>query len=83
MHTFGGQECRHSRCQRARAARAELVDAAKALAAKVASGRMRVEDIDEQTFAGELSTAGQPENQPGASPGHTARSACVTAPFGP
>ncbi|MBL8617503.1 MAG: di-trans,poly-cis-decaprenylcistransferase [Deltaproteobacteria bacterium] len=42
-------------------ARAELVDAAKALAAKVAAGRLKVEDIDEQSFAAELSTAGQPD----------------------
>lgn len=42
-------------------ARAELVEAAKALAAKVSSGRLKVEDIDEQCFAAELSTAGQPD----------------------
>ena len=41
--------------------RAELVAAAQALATKVAAGQLRPQDIDEQRFAAELSTAGQPD----------------------
>jgi undecaprenyl diphosphate synthase len=41
--------------------RAELVDAARALARKVAAGTLRPDAIDEATFAAELSTAGLPD----------------------
>ena len=41
--------------------RAELVDAARALARKVAAGTLRPDDIDEASFAAELSTAGLPD----------------------
>lgn len=41
--------------------RAEIVDAARALAKKAASGRLRPDAIDEATFAAELGTAGLPE----------------------
>ncbi len=41
--------------------RAEIVDAARALAKKAAARKLRPEDIDEATFAAELGTAGLPE----------------------
>jgi undecaprenyl diphosphate synthase len=41
--------------------RAELVDAARALARKVAAGTLRPDAIDEAAFAAELSTAGLPD----------------------
>ncbi|HIM67634.1 MAG TPA: di-trans,poly-cis-decaprenylcistransferase, partial [Verrucomicrobia bacterium] len=41
--------------------RTELVDAARALAAKAQSGELAPADIDEQTFAGHLYTAGTPD----------------------
>jgi undecaprenyl diphosphate synthase len=41
--------------------RQEIVDAAKALAKKAASGRLRPEQIDEKLFANELQTAGLPD----------------------
>jgi len=41
--------------------RQEIVEAAKALAKKAASGRLRPEQIDERMFAGELQTAGLPD----------------------
>ena len=41
--------------------RAELVDAARALARKVAAGTLRPDDIDEASFAAELSMAGLPD----------------------
>lgn len=41
--------------------RAEIVEAAKALAKKAAAGRLRVDSIDEATFAAELGTAGLPD----------------------
>ena len=41
--------------------RTELVDAARALAAKAQSGELAPADIDEQTFAGHLYTAGMPD----------------------
>jgi undecaprenyl diphosphate synthase len=41
--------------------RAELVTAAQRLAEQVAAGKLRPQDIDEQRFAAELSTAGQPD----------------------
>ncbi len=41
--------------------RAEIVDAARALAKKAASGRLRPEAIDEAAFAAELGTAGLPD----------------------
>lgn len=40
--------------------RADIVDAARALAARVASGALKPEDIDEAAFEGRLSTAGAP-----------------------
>jgi undecaprenyl diphosphate synthase len=42
-------------------ARAELVEAARKLAKKAASGRIRPDAIDEAAFAAELSTAGLPD----------------------
>lgn len=41
--------------------RAELVDAARALAGDVASGKIRPQDIDEAALAGRLYTAGLPD----------------------
>ncbi len=41
--------------------RQEMVGAARALAADVAAGRLRVEDIDETQFAARLQTAGIPD----------------------
>lgn len=41
--------------------RAEIVEAARALAKKVAARKIRPEDIDEAAFAAELGTAGLPE----------------------
>ncbi len=41
--------------------RAEIVDAARALAKKAAARKLRPEDIDEATFAAELGTAGLPD----------------------
>ncbi|MFZ5476408.1 MAG: isoprenyl transferase [Myxococcota bacterium] len=41
--------------------RAEIVDAAKALAKKCAAGRMRPDQIDEAAFSAELATAGLPD----------------------
>jgi undecaprenyl diphosphate synthase len=41
--------------------RAEIVEAARALARKAASGRMKPDDIDEAAFAAELTTYGLPE----------------------
>ncbi len=41
--------------------RQEIVDAARALAKKAASGRLRPEQIDERLFANELQTAGLPD----------------------
>jgi undecaprenyl diphosphate synthase len=41
--------------------RAEIVDAAKALAKKCAAGRLRPDQIDEAAFAAELGTAGLPD----------------------
>jgi len=41
--------------------RAEILDAARKLAKKVSTGRMRVEQIDESAFAAELQTAGLPD----------------------
>jgi undecaprenyl diphosphate synthase len=40
--------------------RAEIVDAVRAIAEKVASGELSPEDIDEQTFADHLYTSGTP-----------------------
>ena len=42
-------------------ARAEIVRAARRLAERVKAGELRIEDIDEATFAGELYTASQPD----------------------
>jgi len=42
-------------------ARAEIVEAARALAREAASGRLDPEAIDEQAFAGRLQTAGMPD----------------------
>jgi undecaprenyl diphosphate synthase len=42
-------------------ARAELVDAVRALARRVAAGQLAPEDIHEETIAGELYTAGAPD----------------------
>jgi undecaprenyl diphosphate synthase len=41
--------------------RAEIVEAARSLARKAATGRLRPEQIDEAAFASELGTAGLPE----------------------
>lgn len=41
--------------------REEIVDATKAIAAKVAAGEMAVDDIDNNTVANNLYTAGQPD----------------------
>lgn len=41
--------------------RDEIVDAARALAAKVAAGELDPADIDQEAFAGELYTAGMPD----------------------
>lgn len=41
--------------------RSEIVSAARKLAEQVADGRIAVSDIDEERFAGELYTAGQPD----------------------
>jgi undecaprenyl diphosphate synthase len=41
--------------------RAEIVEAARSLARKAATGRLRPEQIDEAAFAAELGTAGLPE----------------------
>lgn len=41
--------------------REEIVDATKAIAAKVAAGEMSVDDIDNDTVANNLYTAGQPD----------------------
>lgn len=41
--------------------RAEIVDAARSLAKKAASGRLRPDAIDEAAFAAELGTAGLPD----------------------
>jgi undecaprenyl diphosphate synthase len=41
--------------------RAEIVEAARALAKKAAAGRLRPDAIDEAAFAAELGTAGLPE----------------------
>ncbi len=41
--------------------RSEIVEAAKALAKKAASGRLRPDQIDEAAFAAELQTAGLPD----------------------
>ena len=41
--------------------RAEIVDAARALAKKAAAGRLSADKIDEATFAAELGTAGLPD----------------------
>jgi undecaprenyl diphosphate synthase len=41
--------------------RAEIVEAARALAKKAAAGRLRPDQIDEAAFAAELGTAGLPE----------------------
>ena len=41
--------------------RPEIVEAARAAAAEVAAGRMRPEDLDEERFAGFLSTQGLPD----------------------
>lgn len=41
--------------------RTELVDAARAIAAEVAAGRMAPEDVDENAVAGHLYTAGVPD----------------------
>ncbi len=41
--------------------RAEIVEAARKLARKAAAGRLRPDQIDEASFAAELSTAGLPE----------------------
>lgn len=41
--------------------RAEIVDAARALAKKAATGRLRPDQIDEAAFAAELGTAGLPD----------------------
>lgn len=41
--------------------RQEMVEAARALAKKAASGRLRPEHIDEKSFAAELQTAGLPD----------------------
>lgn len=41
--------------------RAEIVEAAKALAKKAAAGRLRPDQIDEAAFAAELGTAGLPD----------------------
>lgn len=42
-------------------ARQEIVRAARALCARVAAGQLRLEDVDEQSFAAELETAGLPD----------------------
>lgn len=41
--------------------RAEIVEAARALAKKAAAGRLRPDQIDEEAFAAELGTAGLPD----------------------
>jgi undecaprenyl diphosphate synthase len=41
--------------------RREILKAAQALAVRVASGELKVEDIGEDALAGELYTAGQPD----------------------
>jgi len=41
--------------------RQEIVGAARALAAEVAAGRLRAEDVDEQAFAAHLAMAGLPD----------------------
>lgn len=41
--------------------RQELVDAARSLARDVQAGRLQPEEIDEETLAGRLTTAGQPD----------------------
>jgi len=41
--------------------RADIVNAARDLAARVSSGELRPDDIDENLFAGSLSTAGMPD----------------------
>lgn len=42
-------------------ARAEIVDAARALAADASAGRLNPDDIDEEAFAARLTTAGVPD----------------------
>ncbi|MCE9629492.1 MAG: isoprenyl transferase [Planctomycetia bacterium] len=41
--------------------RAEIVDAARSIARDAAAGRLRPEDIDEESFASRLDTAGMPD----------------------
>ncbi|MET1028290.1 MAG: polyprenyl diphosphate synthase [Dongiaceae bacterium] len=41
--------------------RADIVNAARDLAARVSAGELRPDDIDEKLFAGSLSTAGMPD----------------------
>lgn len=59
-HTRGGT-CLHLNLMISYGSRAEIVRAAKRLAARVASGELRVQDIDEAAFAAELYTAGSPD----------------------
>jgi undecaprenyl diphosphate synthase len=41
--------------------RAEIVDAARSIAHDAAAGRIRPEDVDEESFAARLDTAGMPD----------------------